>query len=277
MILFGDQLIHKDECAVSPDDRGYYFGDGVYEVFRVYNGKMFEAEGHYQRLAHSTKEVRIELPYSLEELDAKLHELIAINNLQEGILYMQVTRGAAPRVHAIPAGIKPSLMAYTSELPRPFQSMKDGIRAITQEDIRWLRCDIKSLNLLPNVLAKQNALDQGVQEVIMHRNGTVTECSASNLMMVKDGTIFTHPANNLILHGITRAFVLRLANELQIPIVEQAFTTEQLLHADEAFITGTTSEVTPIIEVDGHPIGRGIPGEVARRLQDEFNKHIPFA
>jgi D-alanine transaminase len=164
------------------------------------------------------------------------------------------------------------MMAYCTEVKRPVAAMESGIHAVTIEDIRWLRCDLKTLNLLPNVLAKQAALDKGVQEVVLHRSGTVTECSASNMMMVKGNVLFTHPANNLILHGITRAVVLRLANEQGIEVREEPFTVQQLLEADEAFITGTTVEITPVIQLDGKQIGSGDPGPATRRLQAAFER-----
>ena len=185
---------------------------------------------------------------------------------------MQITRGEAPRAHPFPTQAVPILLAYCSEVKRPLATIQNGIKAITEPDIRWLRCDLKTLNLLPNVLAKQAALDHDVQEVVLHREGTVTECSASNLMMVKDEVLYTHPANHLILHGITRAVVLRLAQALEIPVKEEAFTTAQLLQADEAFITGTTVEITPILQVDGHTIGTGTPGLTTQKLQAEFER-----
>jgi D-alanine transaminase len=185
---------------------------------------------------------------------------------------MQITRGEALRAHPFPAQADPILLAYCTEVRRPIATIYNGINAITLDDIRWLRCDLKTLNLLPNVMAKQAALDHGVQEVVLHRNGTVTECSASNLMMIKHGVLYTHPANHLILHGITRAVVLRLAHSQNITVKEEPFTTEQLLQADEAFITGTTVEITPILQIDGKAIGTGAPGPITRTLQNVFER-----
>ncbi|MCR8631176.1 D-amino-acid transaminase [Paenibacillus radicis (ex Xue et al. 2023)] len=275
LYLYQNQFLPKEQVSISPDDRGYYFGDGVYEVFRVYNGNLFEPEGHYRRLEKSAREVRIPLPYSLERLHQYLTELIQANHLQEGTVYMQITRGAAPRAHPFPpTHTEPVLMAFCNEIARPKSTMEQGITAITADDIRWLRCDLKTLNLLANVMAKQHALDQGAGEVILHRNGTITECSASNFMIIKEGELFTHPANNLILHGITREVVLRLARNLDIVYHERTFTIEDLLSAEEAFISGTTVEVTPIISVDGRRIGTGRPGPVTRKLQQAFEQLI---
>lgn len=270
MYFYKNEFILKTDIHLSPDDRGYYFGDGIYEVFRVYQGQLYEQDAHMQRLQRTANEVRLTLPFTIQKIGQILTELVEKNKLVEGTVYVQITRGEAPRAHPFPPQAEPIMLAYCTEVPRPVATIHNGMKAITFADIRWLRCDLKTLNLLPNVMAKQAALDHGVQEVVLHREGTVTECSASNLMMIKDGVLYTHPANHLILHGITRAVVLQLARALEMPVKEEAFTTEQLAGADEAFITGTTVEITPILEVDGHSIGTGIPGPHTRRLQDEF-------
>lgn len=267
---FGGRFVNKEDVRISPDDRGLSFGDGVYEVFRVYGGRMYEAGLHFERLARTAAGLRIELPASPEALERTLRELIERNGLTEGTVYLQITRGAAPRSHPFPQGAEPVSMAYCTEVARPLAAMESGIAAVTVPDIRWLRCDYKTLNLLPNVLAKQQALDAGAQDAILHRDGVVTECSASNIMLVKDGTVVTHPADNFILHGVTRAVVLRLARAAEIAVEERPFTVRELLDADEAFITGTTVEVTPVVRVDGRPIGSGAAGPVARRLQRDF-------
>ncbi|NOV00687.1 D-amino-acid transaminase [Paenibacillus planticolens] len=270
MYFYKNEFIPKSDIHLSPDDRGYYFGDGIYEVFRVYQGQLYEQEAHLQRLQRTANEVRLTFPFTIPQIGQILTDLVAKNKLIDGTVYMQITRGEAPRAHPFPSHAEPVMLAYCTEVPRPAATIHNGIKAITFADIRWLRCDLKTLNLLPNVMAKQAALDHGVQEVVLHREGTVTECSASNLMIVKDGVLYTHPANHLILHGITRAVVLRLARALDMPVKEEAFTTDQLANADEAFITGTTVEITPILEVDGGPIGTGVPGPHTRKLQEEF-------
>jgi D-alanine transaminase len=274
MMYYKNRFWDKSEVSISPDDRGYYFGDGVYEVFRFYNHSIYEKDAHLQRLIRSTGEVGINLPENIESIEKMIEKLIEIEGIPEGTLYLQITRGEAPRAHPYPQSAAPVMMAYCTEAKRPISSMQNGITAITMEDIRWLRCDIKTLNLLPNVLAKQTAVERGVDEVILHRSGTVTECSASNLMMIQSGTLYTHPANNLILHGITRAVVLKLAYSLGIEVKEQAFTLEQLKEADEAFITGTTVEITPIIEIDGNQVNSGSPGPITRKLQQVFERTI---
>ncbi|MCZ8514359.1 D-amino-acid transaminase [Paenibacillus filicis] len=272
--LYQNRLLPQEEVHISPEDRGYYFGDGIYEVFRVYNGRLYEADAHMRRLQKSAADVRIELPSEPEQLLHQLVELVAANRLTEGTVYLQITRGEASRSHPFPKAAAPVLMAFTNVLPRPLAAVQSGISIVSMDDIRWLRCDLKTLNLLPNVLAKQHALDRGAGDVVMHRGGTVTECSASNIMIVMGGRIVTHPANNLILHGITRAVVLRLANELEIAAEERPFTLSELMEADEVFITGTTAEITPVIAVDGATIGGGTSGPVTRKLQQAFERSI---
>lgn len=272
MLFYKDRFLPKNEVHISPDDRGYYFGDGVYEVFRIYHSRLYEKEAHLRRLVRSAGEVNIRLPYPIDDIAAKLDQLAELNGITEGTLYVQITRGEAARAHPFPAQSEPVLLASCSDNPRPVTTIQNGITAVTMEDIRWLRCDIRTLNLLPNVLAKQAAVDRGVSEVILHRSGTVTECSASNIMMMKNNVLYTHPANNLILHGITREVVLRMAQSLGLEVQEQAFTVQELYQADETFITGTTVEITPIIQIDGKPVRSGKPGPLTQQLQREFER-----
>jgi D-alanine transaminase len=272
MILFQDQIVEKTAMHISPDDRGYYFGDGIYEVFRVYNGELFAKEAHFARLKRTAEAVRIQLPYSIELLEAKLNTLLQAEKIIEGTVYVQITRGAAPRAHPFPLKAEPVLYAYCNEVKRPLHIMKQGISALTVPDIRWLRCDLKTLNLLANVLAKQEAIDAGVDEAILHRDGLVTECSLSNVMMIKAGVLHTHPANNLILHGVTRAIVLALALELELPILEEPFTLDALRTADEVFITGTTVEITPVVVIDQQKVADGFIGPITVQLQEAFER-----
>lgn len=270
MILYGNRLLPKEQVSISPEDRGYYFGDGIYEVFRVYGGRLYETEAHFRRLSRSLEAVRIPLPYPLPELETLLEELVRENRIGTGTVYVQITRGEAPRAHAFPKRGHPVVYGYASEMPRPVAALENGIRAITVEDIRWLRCDVKSLNLLGNVLAKQDAIERGADDAILHRGGTVTEASAANVMIVKDGRLATHPANHLILPGITREVVLRLAREIGIPADERPFTLEEMRQADEVCITSTTMEVVPVVEIDGRAVRDGKPGPAVRRLQEAF-------
>ncbi|GAB7386796.1 D-amino-acid transaminase [Bacillaceae bacterium] len=274
MILYQDLFVERAAARIDIEDRGYQFGDGVYEVIRVYNGRLFALEPHLQRLKRSAAEIRLPLPYSTDKLAENLHLLLKHNKLTNGQVYLQVTRGAAARIHHFPEKTEPVLVAYTVETKRPLRQLETGIKGTFVEDIRWLRCDIKSLNLLGNVLAKQRAKENGCDEAILHREGTVTEGSSSNVFLVKDDVLYTHPANRLILNGITRSLVLDLAQALHLPVKEEPFTTERLLHGDEAFVTSTTLEIMPVVAIDGTTIGGGKPGPVTRKLQQAFAQLI---
>jgi len=274
-VIVNGEVIDRASAKVDIEDRGYQFGDGVYEVIRVYNGKMFTGTEHLNRLVESAKKIRIELPYSSEALAGMMEELIAKNELQTGIVYMQFTRGTSPRNHVFPGiDVAPTFVAYTRQVARPEESMQKGVRTILDEDIRWLRCDIKSLNLLGNLLSKQKAAEAGCFEAILHRGETVTEGSHSNISIIKDGVIITHPADNHILNGITRQKVLEVCNHEQIPYEERVYTLEELYAADEVFSSGTTVEVMPVIEIEGKSVGNGEPGPVTRRLQELFKTEI---
>jgi D-alanine transaminase len=273
--ILNGKIIERSEAKVDVEDRGYQFGDGVYEVIRVYNGKMFTVTEHLNRFVKSSESIGITLPYTLEHLTKLLDELIAKNNLQLGTIYMQITRGVAPRNHAFPLEkVTPSLVAYTKEALRPVGSLKTGVRAILTEDIRWLLCDIKSLNLLGNLLAKQKAAEKGCFEAIQHRSQDVTEGSSSNIFIVRNGVVITHPSDNLILKGITKDVIFQICASSNIVVEERTFTLDELAKADEVFLSSTTSEVMPIIEVDGKRVANGLPGPVTIRLQELFEQEI---
>ncbi|GHH97341.1 D-amino-acid transaminase [Neobacillus kokaensis] len=273
--ILNSEIINRSEAKVDIEDRGYQFGDGVYEVIRVYNGKMFTGKEHMDRFIKSSESIGIKLPFSAENIMNMLDELVEKNNLKLGIIYMQITRGAAPRNHAFPVGdVTPCITAYTKEMPIPEANLQQGVKTILTEDIRWLRCDIKSLNLLGNILAKQKAAENGCYEAIQHRGQDITEGSSSNVFIVKNGVVITHESNNLILKGITKDVILRVCEEKQIPVEERTFTLEELAQADEVFLSSTTSEVTPIVVIDDKKVGDGVPGPVTRQLQELFKKEI---
>ncbi|MEH7343368.1 D-amino-acid transaminase [Bacillus sp. JJ1532] len=274
-VIINGEFINRTEAKIDIEDRGYQFGDGVYEVIRVYNGKMFTAKEHLERLIESGKKINMKIADSVEELRNMLSELIEKNQLTMGTIYMQVTRGISPRSHAFPSSdIHQTFVANTKAVDRPVENMKTGVKTILVEDIRWLLCDIKSLNLLGNIMAKQKAVEAGCFEAIQHRGDTVTEGSSSNVSIIKDGKVITHPANNLILNGITRQKVIEVCRSNDIPVEVRAFTLEELKQADEAFISGTTVEVTPIIEIDGEKVGNGAPGALTKHIQELFNQAI---
>ena len=273
-VIVGGEIVDRGLATVDIEDRGYQFGDGVYEVIRVYNGKMFTAREHLIRLQESAEKISIQIPYQPSELEEMLKDLIEKNMLTNGIIYMQFTRGVSPRNHAFPHNVASTFVAYTRKVDRPVSSMQEGVKAIFIDDIRWLRCDIKSLNLLGNLLAKQKAVEAGCFEAIQHRGDIVTEGSSSNVAIVKNGTVITHPANNLILNGITRQKVKQVCEQNQIPFEEKEFTVEEVLRADEVFLSGTTVEVTPIVEVEENKISGGTPGEVTKKLQQLIKDEI---
>jgi len=274
-VIYNHAFYDWNYMHINIEDRGYQFGDGVYEVIRVYNGKPFRLDDHINRLSNSAKEIRMEVPLGYDELVSKFHNLIKYENINNGTIYIQVTRGVEKRSHTFSKDIDPILISYVRELPRPLDQISQGIKVITTEDIRWLRCDIKSLNLIPNVLAKQTAVDNGAKEAIFIRNnGIVTEGSSSNFFIVKEKSLYTHPADNFILNGITRKVVKELADSLGIPFIEKKFTIEEVLQADELFISGTTSEISPVIQVDNNYINDGKPGVITKELQAAFEKLI---
>lgn len=274
-VLFNESIVSKSAISINIEDRSYQFGDGIYEVIGVYNGKSFKMKEHLDRLLRSAEQLKLPLPYSIRELAEKLEELCSVNNLDNGTIYVQVSRGIAPRVHYFPQpAADPVIVGYTQEMKRPTTIQKDGVACLLTEDIRWLRCDIKTVNLLGNVLAKQEAVENGCYEAILHRNETITEGSSTNLFIVKNRVLHTHPANNYILNGITRQTVLDICNQLNIEVVEEAFSKQQLFEADEAFLTGTFIDIVPVNNVNDTVIGSGAPGPVTRILQSEFNRLI---
>ncbi|WP_400242852.1 D-amino-acid transaminase [Niallia sp. JL1B1071] len=270
-VLMNGEFIPREEAKVDIEDRGYQFGDGIYEVIRVYNGKMFMAKEHLERLSASSEKIGIAISYSISELTNLLEALIAKNSLSTGILYMQFTRGTSPRNHGFPTDdVTPTFVAYTKLLQRPLENLENGVSVITVEDIRWSRCDIKSLNLLGNVIAKQKAAEAGCYESIQYRELSVTEGSSSNIWIVNGEKIQTHEANQFILNGITRQKIIQLCNENGMELEEKAFSIEDLIDADEVFLSSTTSEVTPITSVNNVPVKEGKVGEVTKKLQGLF-------
>ncbi|MFD9625117.1 D-amino-acid transaminase [Peribacillus muralis] len=273
-IILNGEIKNRSDVLVDIEDRGYQFGDGVYEVIRVYNGRLFAGDMHLNRLMDSAKLIQMKVPFTVAEIETRVKELASEDHLQDGIIYMQLTRGVSPRTHAFPsAEVEPVFVAYTKDIPYTGK-MKPGAKGITTDDIRWLRCNIKSLNLLGNIMAKQVAVEAGCDEAIQHRDGLVTEGSSSNVSIVVDGTLKTHPASNLILNGITRQVMLKLCADHAIPFVEEAFTIEDMMAADEVLYTSTSVEITPIINIDGRMIATGTPGPVTEKLQQLFAEEI---
>ncbi|KZD66333.1 D-amino-acid transaminase [Bacillus cereus] len=267
-----------EEINLSIEDRSAQFGDGVYEVIRCYaskTGMRFHLlHEHIDRLFDSMAFINIKPSFTKEELIVKLLKLVTVNGITEdSYIYIQISRGTAPRNHIYNDDIKPNYYAYVVPKKRPTELFKTGVKALIQEDCRWLKCNIKSLNLLPNVLAKQEAHNNGCFEAILHRDGIVTEGSASNVFIVKDGTLQTHPANNYILNGIVRQQVIKLAETLNIPTELSPFTLDQLLEADEVFITSTTAELIPVSNIFGK-VEFSSKRPILSKLQEVFEQNI---
>lgn len=272
IVYFNGQFLPKDAVRISPDDRGFLFADGAYEVVRVYAGRPFMIDEHLRRLRYSLHELRIALP-QVQDLPDVIQELLSHNDLSGAgaAIYIQVTRGAAPRKHAFPAEPTPATVYVTAS---PFSSRREkwehGVPVILVPDIRWMRCDIKSLALLPNVLASQQARERGAEEAVLVRDGVITEGAHTNICAVFDGQLVTHPATNHILAGITRGLVLDLCTRLEIPYRQDPIPAHELQAASEVLILGTTTEIMPVVQVDDWRVADGRPGSITRKLQDAF-------
>ena len=258
------------EAAVSVLDRGFLFGDALYEVTRVQNGALFRAQDHCDRMARGFGFLRIVPPFTDRAFGDLCLELARRNQVTTGTVYIQVTRGAVERTHLIPTGIGPTVFAFAKSADLPsWQDQPGGVSAITVPDIRWGRCDIKTTMLLPNSLAKQHAHDAGAYEAIqVSEEGVVREGASTNVCAVLDGVVRTHPRDPHVLPGITRQVVLDLARQAGIPVEEQAVSREELAVADEVFLTGTASDVCPVVILDGRAVGDGRIGPVTGKLID---------
>jgi len=275
-VLLNGQIIDRSDAKVDIEDRGYQFGDGIYEALRVYQGKLFTFQEHMDRLYRSAKKIDLLIPYPQEMFHGWFTELIAANHLDTGMIYFQVSRGVqAPRNHVYLEDITPTIMATTMVAPRQLAEHRKGIKTITVPDTRWLHCDIKSLNLLGNLMATNQAAKAGAKEAIFYRlPETVTECSHSNVSIIKDGQLITHPANEYILNGITRQVILKLAKKQGIPFEERPFTLAELKAADEAFISSVSAEITAVGQVDDVTIGNGKIGPVSEKILTAFTNEI---
>jgi D-alanine transaminase len=270
-VYVNGEYLPESEGKISIFDRGFLFADGVYEVTAVVNGKLVDYGPHMERLERSLRELRMDWPCTKDELRAMHEELARRNGLQEGIIYMQVTRGAADRTFNFPKEAKPTLIAFTQVMKLVDNpNAVTGVKVITTPDLRWARRDIKTVMLLAPVLGKQEAYEKGATEGWMVEDGHVTEGTSSNAYIVKDGKVITRGLSNTILAGCTRKSLFRLAKEQGIEIEERAFTPEEAYAADEAFLTSASQFVMPIVEIDGKRIGGGQPGPVVRKLREIY-------
>jgi D-alanine transaminase len=269
---FNGRFLPKDEVRVSPDDRGFTFADGVYEVIRSYDGSLFRAKDHATRLFRSLDQLRIAWPGRERFLDIAT-QLLDENDLSAAgaTVYLQVTRGVAPRKHPFPdEPVHPTIYGFAAPYEHDPEKWEHGVKVVTIPDLRWARCDIKSLALLPNLLGSQHAKEQGVEEAILIRDGVVTEGSHTSFCAIFGERLVTHPLTNHILGGITRKVVLELCHQLDIPVEPFPVLQSRLVEADEMMILGTTTEVTGVVNIDGRTVGNGLPGPVTRRLHQAF-------
>lgn len=276
-VLYLDgEYVPAATATVSVNDRGFLFADGCYEVTVAVEGRFVALDRHLARLQRTLDTLRIGL--DAESLAPIHHELIVRNGLERSALasvYVQVTRGVAPRKHAFPAGVPPTVLLRAQQISGPSRAaVEHGLRAITAPDIRWGRVDLKTIGLLPNVLAEQAAIDAGVDDVILHRDGVVTEGSHTNVFAVIDGVLVTAPTDHQILPGVVRGIVIEQARADGTTVEEREWTLEELAGADEVFMTSTTAGARPIVEIDGRPVGDGTRGPSTARMQQLYDGFV---
>ena len=275
----GRYIDHR-HAAVHVEDRGYQFADGVYEVIHLFRGRLIDEEPHLDRLGRSLGELRIEWPMSRRPMQLAMRELVRRNRFDTGLVYIQVTRGIAPRDHRFPADNRPALVMTVRPIPEfPAEMLEEGVPVIVIDDLRWARCDIKTVALLPNVLGKQAAAEAGAYEAWMcDSDGNVTEGTSSNAWIVTaDGILVTRPAGPDILRGITRQAIIGLARELEIPFEERKFSREEALVAREAFLSNSSHFVTPVTSIDGTIIANGRPGSLSAALHARYVEFMESA
>lgn len=273
-VFLNGGFLPLEQATISPLDRGFVFGDGVYEVIPVYGGRLFRLEEHLVRLDGSLEGIRLTSPHTHAEWARILHELVERNHGGDQSVYLQITRGVARRDHAFPRDCVPTVFVMSSPLaPVPAEIRRSGVGAVTLEDIRWQYCHLKTIALLPNILLRQQALDQGAAEAILIRDGEATEGAASNLFIVRDGTLLTPPKGPRLLPGITRDLILELAVHHGIPQREAVITRDELTRADEIWLSSSTKEILPVTRLDGRPVGGGTPGPLWRRMIDWYQDY----
>ena len=266
-VFLNGQFVPLAEAKISVLDRGFVYGDGVYELVPVYSKKPFRLDAHLRRLQASLDSIRLANPYRVEQWRERLLKLVELQDFSDQSVYIQVTRGVAPRDHAFPRGVPPTVFMFAQPLVSATAAQKAaGVCAITAPDIRWGRCDIKATSLLANVLARQQAFDADCAETVMLRQGFLSEGAASNIFAVKNGVLLAPPSSNLILTGITYDVVLELAAAHGIPYELRAISEAELRSADELWMTSSTKEIMPIVTLDGVPVGSGAPGPLARQM-----------
>ena len=273
-VYLNGEFLPAEQAKVSVFDRGFLLGDGIYEVIPVYNGHGFLLEGHLARLQNSLDGIQLANPHNDQKWSEIIAELIAKNGGGDQSLYLQLTRGVAPRDHVFPDNVEPTIFLMSTPLkPVPSEWKQQGIKAITVEDIRWQNCDIKAISLLPNSLLKQRAKEAGAQEALLIKDDYLTEGAASNAYAIINGTIYTAPKDEKVLPGITRDFVLELAREHGMMVMELPVSLERLQQADEVWVSSSTKEVLAVTELDGQPVGDGMPGPIWKQIDALYQQH----
>jgi len=276
IVYLNGAFLPMHEAKIPVLDRGFIFGDGVYEVIPVYGREPFRMPHHLARLSHSCDGIGLANPHADAEWERLVRELVARQPFDDQAVYLQVTRGVAKRDHAFPKDASPTVFMMSNPLPSPTrEQVERGVAAITAEDNRWKRCDLKTISLVGNVLMRQLAADAGAIETVMFRDGNLTEASASNALVVIGGTIVAPPKDNLILPGITYGAVYDFALEAGLPFAIRPVPKAEALAADEMWLTSSTKEVLAVTLVDGKPFGGGVPGPVFRRMHALFQAHKP--
>ena len=273
--FLNDTFMPLKEVRIYPDDRGFQFGDGVYEVVMVYRGIPCLLQDHLSRLEHSAQGIRLSLPFTSAEWEKRILEGVHRSGYENCKVYIQVTRGIVPRDHLFPAQCTPTVFISFRQMVPPDEHMRQrGVKVMTVPDLRWGRCDIKSLNLLPNVLAKQQAKDAGAFEAIFIREGVVTEGTSCNVMIVRDGVIHTPESNHHILAGVTRKILLELGKKKGLSVCERTIEAKELFEVDEMLLAGTTIEVLPVVAIDEKPVGTGQPGPTSQKLSVWYQEFL---
>jgi D-alanine transaminase len=276
-VYLNGAFVPHAEARISVEDRGFNFADGIYEVLRIAGGMPFRIEAHLDRFEGGARALEIDLPFARDEIRDAIIETARANAVEEGTVYVQLTRGAAPRSHAFPRGVTPTLVMLARTSPGPSEEiLQNGVAVVTAPDLRWGYCEVKTIGLLPNVLAYQHARSEGCFEAIMVRDGVVTEGAHTSAFCVRDGAVYTHPIDNL-LPAITRKFLIDAFRAEGIEVNEVGVPVEQFRSADEAFLTGTTTEVMGIVSIDGEPIGSGTPGKLTRLGSELYRRELNAA
>ena len=266
----------KNSAMISIQDRGFNFSDGVYEVMSFFGKQVINFDKHIKRLEQSLEGLRIQKPLTnYKSLELILKKLIKLNKLDKGFVYLQITRGSSSRNHIFPKLSKPNIVIFTFTAKLDKKLIQSGVKVRLTEDLRWKRCDIKSISLLPNVLEKQNAFEEGMYESWQKRKNLITEGSTSNAFIVnRNGFIQTHPANNFILGGVTRDTLIEIAKKNKIKVIEKAFSSSDLFSSKEAFLTSTTAKILPVVKINEKTIGNGKPGQMTQVLIKKYDELV---